>query len=94
MIKMVPQNFSPNIWGSPALKFRLRPKTIRQNGVEKSLLACKIRTTESRDFKYGLKGHPETLVYDKSCSPKFFSQYLGFPSLKTSVKPKNGPPKW
>ena len=55
MIKVVPQNFFPNIWGSPALKFRLRPKTVSQNGAEKNLNACKIQTTGSRDFKYGLK---------------------------------------
>ena len=55
MIKMVPQNFSPNIWGSPALKFRLRPKMVPQNGAENNLTACKIQTTGSRDFKYGLK---------------------------------------
>ena len=53
MIEMVPQNFSPNIWGSLALKFWLRPKTVRQNGVEKNLKACKIQTVGSRDFKYG-----------------------------------------
>ena len=51
MIEMVPQNFSPNIWGSLALKFWLRLKTVRQNGVEKNLKACKIQTTGSRDFK-------------------------------------------
>ena len=55
MIEVVPHDYSANIWGSPALKFRLRPKTVRQNSVEKNLNACKIQTTGSRDFKYGLK---------------------------------------
>ena len=64
MIKVVPQNFFPNIWGSPALKFRLRPKMVGQNGVEKNLNACKIQTTGSRDFKYGLKWPPGNLVHN------------------------------
>ena len=55
MIEVVPQNFFPNIWGSPALKFRLRPKMVRGNDAEKILNACKIQSTGSRDFKYGLK---------------------------------------
>ena len=55
MIKVVPQNFFPNIWGSPALKFRLRPKMVRENDADKILNACKIQTTGFRDFKYGLK---------------------------------------
>ena len=55
MIKVVPQNFFPNIWGSPALKFRLRLKMVRQDNAEKNLKACKIQTTGFRDFKYGLK---------------------------------------
>ena len=55
MIINISQNFSVNIWGSPALKFWLRPKTVGQNGAEKNLNACKIQTTGSRDFKYGLK---------------------------------------
>ena len=55
MIKMVPKNFSPNIKGFPTLKFRLRPKTVRQKGAEKNLKACKIQTTGSIDFKYGVK---------------------------------------
>ena len=45
MIEVVPQNFSANIWGSPVLKFRLRPKTVSPNGAEKNLNACKIQTT-------------------------------------------------
>ena len=28
MMEVVPHDFSANIWGSPALKFRLRPKTV------------------------------------------------------------------
>ena len=55
MIKAVPQNFFPNIWGSPPLKFRLRPKMVRQNGAKKNFNARKIQTSGSRDFKYGLK---------------------------------------
>ena len=55
MIKNVCQNFAVNIWGSPALKFWLRPKTVGQNGAEKNLIACKNQTTGSIDFKYGLK---------------------------------------
>ena len=55
MIKKISQNFSVNIWGSPALKFWLRPKTVGQNGAEKNLNACKIQTTGSRHVKYGLK---------------------------------------
>ena len=45
----------PNIWGSPPLKFRLRPKMVRQNGAKKNFNARKIQTSGSRDFKYGLK---------------------------------------
>ena len=53
MIEVVPHDFSANIWGSPALKFRLRPKMVRQNGAKKNFNARKIQTTWSRDFKYG-----------------------------------------
>ena len=56
--------FFPNIWGSPPLKFWLRPKMVSQNGAEKNLNACKIQTTGSRDFKYGLKWLLGTLVHD------------------------------
>ena len=55
MIQVVSQFFSPNIWGSPALKFCFRPKMVRQNGAEKNFNARKIQTTGSRDFKYALK---------------------------------------
>ena len=55
MTEVVPQNFFPNIWGSPALKFRLRLKMVRENDPEKYLNAYKIQTTGPRDFKYGLK---------------------------------------
>ena len=55
MMKNVSQNFSVNIWGSPALKFWLRLKMVRENDAEKYLNAYKIQTTGSRDFKYGLK---------------------------------------
>ena len=88
MIKVVPQNFFPNIWCSPAFKFRLHPKMVRQNGAEKNLNACKIQTTGSRDFKYGLKGPPETLVYDKSCCPKFSPYIWGSPAIKFQLRPK------
>ena len=79
MIKVVPQNFFPNIWGSPPFKFLLRPKTARQNGVGKNLNACKIQITGSRDFKYGLKWPPVIPYYDTICFPKFSYQCLGFP---------------
>ena len=39
MIEVVPQNFSPNIWGSPAFKFRLHPKMVRQNVADRNLKA-------------------------------------------------------
>ena len=35
MMKIVSQNFPPYIWGSPALKFQLRQKTVGKNGAEK-----------------------------------------------------------
>ena len=31
MIKVVPPNFFPNIWGSPAFKFRVHPKMVHHN---------------------------------------------------------------
>ena len=51
MIKNVSQNFYVNIWGSPALKFWLRPKMVGQNAGDENLNAYKIQTTGSRDCK-------------------------------------------
>ena len=51
MIKVVPQNFFPNIWGSPPLKFQLRPKMVGQNAGDETLNAYEIQTTGSRECK-------------------------------------------